>query len=151
MSWLTWINSIHLIFILGGYMCMWVIIWWVTGGPRSRVLRARTKSQPGRDLRLAELLSWDLVRASTSLSCSTGTWLFAPPRRVARLGLGRLLHHAGFLSWDLSRASASLSCSVGTWSFTLPRRVARLGFGWLRWVVKDHGFTLGTSFLGTRH
>jgi hypothetical protein len=50
-----------------------------------------------------------------------GTWSYAPPRRVALLGLGRLLRLVGFLGWDLVGLDGSF---------------------------KDHGLTLGTPFLG---
>jgi hypothetical protein len=97
LSWLTWINSIYLVFITDEYKRMWVI-----GGPESQGPRhtlnynlAGTRSGPpprwvarhglGRDLRLAELLDRDLVESSTSLSCSVGTYSSGGPLRVTGL------------------------------------------------------------------
>lgn len=51
----------------------------------------------------------DLVVHPTLQTCSTGTWSFAPPRRLARLGLGHSPHHANLLGkWARERLWASL-------------------------------------------
>jgi hypothetical protein len=47
---------------------------------------------------------------------SAGTWSFAPPRSLARRGLGRSPRLAALLGGDLIGCPASQTCSTRTWS-----------------------------------
>jgi hypothetical protein len=73
------------------------------------------------------MLNKDLVIDSASQGCSVETWSSAPPREVARQGLGRLLRLARLLGRDLIARSSSQGCSVGSSSPTPPRKFARQG------------------------
>jgi hypothetical protein len=70
---------------------------------------------------------WD--GAPSSRVHSVGTRSFAPPRGLARQGLGRLLRLTDLLGRDLVVHSALPTCLVGTWSSASPRRLARRGLG----------------------
>jgi hypothetical protein len=67
----------------------------------------------GRPLRLARLLSMDLVPRSTSQGCLAGTWSPALPCKAARQGLDRPFCLARLLGRDLVIHSASQGCSAG--------------------------------------
>jgi hypothetical protein len=74
---------------------------------------------------LIRMLNKDLVIGSASQGFSAETWSSAPPREVARQGLGRLLCLARLLGRDLIACSTSQGCSVGSSSPTPPRKFAR--------------------------
>jgi hypothetical protein len=63
---------------------------------------------------VAWLLGKDLVARSVSQGCSTGTWLPAPPCKVARQGLCRSTPPRKVFDRDLVACSASQGCSEGT-------------------------------------
>jgi hypothetical protein len=68
----------------------------------------------GRPLRVARLLSRDLVVHSASQGCSAGPWWFAPSPKVARGRLSRLLRLTRLLGKALVVCSVSQGCSVET-------------------------------------
>lgn len=69
--------------------------------------------------RLIEFLDGDLVARPTSQACSTRTWSFTSPHRLARWELGHLPRLTDLLSRDLVGRHALQTCSVGTWSFDI--------------------------------
>jgi hypothetical protein len=70
-----------------------------------------------------------LVRVPSSRIHSVRTLSFAPPRRLARRGLGRLPRLAYLLGRYLVILPASWTCSAGAWSFAPPCILARRGLG----------------------
>jgi hypothetical protein len=69
---------------------------------------------------LTDPLDGDLVVHPTSPTCSVRAWSFAPPRKLARRGLGRSPRLADLLGGALVVHPASQTCSVDTWSFAPP-------------------------------
>jgi hypothetical protein len=70
-----------------------------------------------------------LARAPSLRICLMGNWSVAPPRRLARQGLGRSPCLTDLLGGGLVVRSALQTCSTGTWSFAPPRRPSQRGFG----------------------
>jgi hypothetical protein len=56
-----------------------------------------------------------LVGLFVSQPCSAGTWSAAPPRWLARWGLGQPLYFVVLFGGDIVNRSASQFCLTGTW------------------------------------
>jgi hypothetical protein len=105
-----------------------------TGSLLCTHLFSDTRSGPSSCSRFGDVASCRGRRGSATSTCVpslrirlAGAWLFAPPHRLARRGLGRSLRLTDLLGGDLIIRPASQTCSARIWSFALPHRLARRG------------------------
>lgn len=169
---LAWVHSLricleevcsfaHLAYLLGWGLVVHPALQTCSTGTRS-VAASQTCSAGVHSPCLTELLGRGSLVRFVSQTCLVGAWSVAPPRILARRGLGRSPRLSDLLGRGSFVRPASQNCSAGARSFASQTCLVGLGHSprladllnedlvgkWAR--ERFMGLALGTPFLGTQ-